>query len=530
MKAIRGNKILIVCQEGLSFPFYFLSSKWRQENKLAAFFYGPAECMYNKCVFNENTYYRFKHLEGVTVYDSKNIATDFSDLFNDTEILDCDYLEYIENNYTHFSSLNEQIMSSQLFSRHYHWRNYYSYVTQVQQINWLILNYKNIIKIIDEFKPDYIFDDAQAELARSVLIEVCWRRKIPYICNEYTRYKSYQIPSFTLAKREEKYFVDAYKKNLNSTKLKKYCDYVESFRNQNEIMTEENLRFFSHESSIVSSLKRLFGHLMYYYNEDIHAGNLKIKKKNPLLFPSSVELMRFFCRIEYWKNALLKQNKYFLMPDNSDEYVYMPLHLIPESTTFTKAPQYVNELSIIEAVSKSLPAHWKLYVKEHHAMLGERPISFYKAVNRIPNVMMVQLNYHKDPKQWIQRSKGVVTISGTSAFEAVMLNKPAIIFSSVSFDVIKGVFRVRSFEDLKGVFLEFCKPFDNLMECAVYIKTVEEFGVDFDLTYLYEQGEKIFRRKAFIDNEYRNQLSRMEKFYLKGIEISKTAELWEERL
>lgn len=64
----------------------------------------------------------------------------------------------------------------------------------------------------------------------------------------------------------------------------------------------------------------------------------------------------------------------------------MPLHLIPESSTFTLAPIYINELSIIEAVSKSLPTGWWLYVKEHQAMLGERGEFFYKAVNKLPNV------------------------------------------------------------------------------------------------------------------------------------------------
>ena len=45
----------------------------------------------------------------------------------------------------------------------------------------------------------------------------------------------------------------------------------------------------------------------------------------------------------------------FQVPRNDERYVYMPLHLIPESTTSILTPFYVNELSVIEAVSKSLP-------------------------------------------------------------------------------------------------------------------------------------------------------------------------------
>lgn len=41
---------------------------------------------------------------------------------------------------------------------------------------------------------------------------------------------------------------------------------------------------------------------------------------------------------------------------------------------------------------------------------------------------MVQLNYYNDPKPWITKSQGVVTISGTSAYEAALLGKHSIVF------------------------------------------------------------------------------------------------------
>ncbi len=90
----------------------------------------------------------------------------------------------------------------------------------------------------------------------------------------------------------------------------------------------------------------------------------------------------------------------------------MPLHLIPEATTFVKVPFYINELFLIEQIAKALPAGWYLYVREHQSMAGERSLDFYKRVNRIFNVKLVQLNYYKDPKPWIAKSLGIVTISG----------------------------------------------------------------------------------------------------------------------
>ena len=76
-------------------------------------------------------------------------------------------------------------------------------------------------------------------------------------------------------------------------------------------------------------------------------------------------------------------NKYFSNPISGEKYVYMPLHLIPESSTSVLSPFYLNELASIEQVSKSLPLGWYLYVKEHQSMLGERSINFYKKANKI---------------------------------------------------------------------------------------------------------------------------------------------------
>ncbi len=109
--------------------------------------------------------------------------------------------------------------------------------------------------------------------------------------------------------------------------------------------------------------------------------------------------LRYVCK----RNYLLRNNRYFHKPVEGDSYIYMPLHLIPEATTFVKVPFYINELFLIEQIAKALPAGWYLYVREHQSMAGERSLDFYKRVNRIFNVKLVQLNYYKDPRPWIAK-------------------------------------------------------------------------------------------------------------------------------
>ena len=516
----QNKRIMFVCQEGYSYPFYFLSEKWKKNNKLAAFFYNPAESKYNECYYNRNTYYAIKKLDYVKLYDLNDMADEYTKLIDKNMIADEKYLQKIEKEYTHFFGVNEQIIASQKSSMPYHWRRHYKNSSYVQQINWLILCYKGIEKMISDFQPEIILDNEQAEMGRTILREISYRQGIPYICLEHARFDSYQIPNFTLGIKLDQYFVDFYNKclTLTDTDLAKEIDIVKQWRKQNKIMTVENKRFFKKES-FFNMAKETFGYFCYYFNEDFVAKNRKLKKSNPYLYPGSGAVISYFIAKKYWNKRLSKPNRFFSVPFPGIDYVYMPLHLIPESTTFTKAPLYVNELSIIEAVSKTLPAGWWLYVKEHHAMAGERGREFYERVNQLPNAKMVQYDYYTDPKPWILNSKGVITISGTSAYEAAMLNKPSIVFGDVPFQVIEGVNRLHSFEELRDAFRKFELVYDNIHSCAAYIKAVVETGDNVDMEYIFQQGERIMYGMDMLDEEYEKQLLRFENVFQKGYKI-----------
>ena len=78
------------------------------------------------------------------------------------------------------------------------------------------------------------------------------------------------------------------------------------------------------------------------------------------------------------------------------------------------------------------------------------------------NVRVVQLNYYKDPKPWITKARGVVTITGTAAYEAALMGKKSIVFGDVPFSLIDGVTRIRSFEDLPAAIRNFGETVRNI--------------------------------------------------------------------
>ncbi|NHI01397.1 hypothetical protein [Oceanimonas sp. MB9] len=106
-------------------------------------------------------------------------------------------------------------------------------------------------------------------------------------------------------------------------------------------------------------------------------------------------------------------------------YVFYPLHVDPEASTMVMSPMHTDQISVIEAISKSLPGNKVLVVKEHLPMVGKRNQEFYQAIKNMPRVKLVSplLSAH----ELIKSSAGVVVITGTAAFEANIMGKKAIV-------------------------------------------------------------------------------------------------------
>ncbi len=547
----KNKRILFICRETYCKPLWFLAESLKEDNEVAAFFIMSSECSFNKCYYNEHTYYQFKKLEGLRLYDVKDICDEFisrmeawrrktgvkrglkkpvggaAPMTSKEGPMDMDYLEMIEREYCHFKNLNLQLMSSQENTRHYHYRIYWSLTSYEENCLWLELNYKKIIGIFDEFKPDIILDMDNAELQRTVLAEVAYKRDVPCMTIEYSKYGYYKYPSFQNAYGIDPYIRRMYEENLKKGdgELGDALDYIEGYRKENSIMNREFAGSVTNKyerDSLIWIARVMHGKWNYFWDQDITAGNLARKKKSRMLYAPSLPYLRHYLETELNKRMLYGKNRYFEDPIEGEDYVYMPLHLIPESSVFVKASYYVDEANLVEQVSKSLPIGWKLYVKEHQAMLGERALSFYEKIAQLHNVRVVQVNYYKDPKPWILGAKGIVTITGTAAYEAALLGKRSIVFGEVPFSMIEGITRITDFSLLPGVLRRFGEPVgdEELREmthsAAAYIRTVKDAGEPVKIFELMEEAEQIFAGRRERSEVFEKELSVLADFYEKG--------------
>lgn len=136
--------------------------------------------------------------------------------------------------------------------------------------------------------------------------------------------------------------------------------------------------------------------------------------------------------------------------DPEADFYYYPIHLEPEAVVlYWGDGLYKNQVKLIENAAAQLPPGCWLYVKDHPHAGAYRDLSDYLNIQAIPNVRLL------DPaipgKSIIQRSRGVITINGTSGFEALLLNKQVYTFGNSFYNPCERVQQVRNIRDLQAL-------------------------------------------------------------------------------
>ena len=134
----------------------------------------------------------------------------------------------------------------------------------------------------------------------------------------------------------------------------------------------------------------------------------------------------FVAKIIFYREVFRLRNIGLHYLPEKENYIYFPLQVQPEYATNIQATMWMNNLNIIENLSKSIPHDWYIYVKEHPGMMMDRirPKNYHSNIIKYPNVRL--LNVSLDSNKIILNSKAVMSTSGTTAFDAILLSKPVI--------------------------------------------------------------------------------------------------------
>ncbi|MBN2382469.1 hypothetical protein JXQ70_06260 [bacterium] len=162
-------------------------------------------------------------------------------------------------------------------------------------------------------------------------------------------------------------------------------------------------------------------------------------------------------------------------------YVTCMLASQPEQSSSPPGGHFVSQLLIVEMLRNAIPEDWYLYVKEHIHQYGvrirlpnmTRSEKYYSTIKNMPRTDLVPLFY--DTFKLIDNSKAVATITGSSGFEAIIRNKPALIFGHAWYKYCEGVCYSGNINDLREQINRIKAGYTpDQSKVALFIQTIQE--------------------------------------------------------
>lgn len=358
--------------------------------------------------------------------------------------------------------------------------------THEEMLKILQIYFRNIINFFKKERPDFIVGVNVSCIGNTTIYYVAQKMGIKYytvetgkIDNRVTFSENYKTLSGV-----EKIINNIKKNNYKSPFRKEAESHLEKFRKNpappSFAAEEKDKKFLERLSTIPFRFFRVLKFTLkstYKYFKNPHKSDYVLEN------PAYALMNKFKRKARRFRNLKPLYDE----PNWNEDFAYFPLHFEPEITTLLYSPFYTNQITLLTQIAKSLPVHFKLYVKEHPSMLEYRPIEYYKELKKIPNLKLL------DPKtnslDLIEKSKIVTTIAGTAGFEAALLKKPIISFGDIFYNNLSFVKRCREIEDMPNIIKQQLENFqyDN-EEVINFLSAIFEDTLPFDFTDLWSKG------------------------------------------
>lgn len=316
------------------------------------------------------------------------------------------------------------------------------------QIAILINTFRCVERFFENEKPDIYFCTPIAYLFNLVTHAVCKRLGIPHISIYTTRG---EVPRFTYTtgvsfKWDQ--VCDIYHKlmggvsyGIDKKKIEAAEEKLKCFRSSPHrpyYMKTARINYKFH----VIFLKEFITRLKYYYAEGWGRDRSDYMTQTPFWYAvrDSKRLLRaaIFSRFK---------NKIFDPAKQSVPYYLFPLNVQPESATLIYSEWYVDLLSTIQNISRCLPLGTYLYVKEHTSAFGRRELKFYQMLKKLHNVRI--LGPWNNTDLLIVNSIGVIVLSSTMGWEALMHGKPTYVLGKLFCNYISPVINIDGYDNLR---------------------------------------------------------------------------------
>lgn len=349
---------------------------------------------------------------------------------------------------------------------------------------------KAILKFFDEEKPDFIFFSAITNLSNLLLYEIARKKGIKTIIMYEARLGiqfafSERYDTFSALEKaaagmspDSNFYTQAHNYLLEfQDKPKYYVSQSEAGGLYTGDITSARHHFSFLKPGKIGQSVGWFLKAHYDYLKDVNKDRNDYTTVKPWW--------------EAWDKLLRKArilrgfNDLYDTVNYKEDFAYFALHAEPESWPVLAAPFYRDQKWLVAQVARSLPVHYKLYVKDHPRMLGLRPRAFYEELKKIPNVKLI--NPSVSSMTLAEKCKIVITVIGTAGWEAVLLKKPVIIFGNTPYSSLSAAKVCRAIVDLPYLIREHLENFKYSQEETIkLIAALYSESASADLTQMWE--------------------------------------------
>jgi len=358
------------------------------------------------------------------------------------------------------------------------------------------------INILNEYKPKLVLTQHIGEnISNLLLYKIAKNLNFKTLMPVPVHMHNKIVISNNLVGRE---ISDEYKKLIKefSNTLK---DYDEKFIKEQSFFETINLQF-----SYSNANRNLFQKFNHYINrlfnepEPIYK-NLGKTKWNIIKFK-----IRNYFEIKKREKFLSKNSEKNI---KNEKFLYFPLQSEPEAKSLTTTPFYVNQITLIENIAKSIPINFTLYVKEHpiQKMKFWRSVEDYKKICNIPNVKLIHPDI--DSQILISKSQGLISVLGSTGFETLFYKKPVILFGEDYYDEVSMVTKIHSFLELNEKIKYALNNYKfNNKEMNVLIQSFENQTLSVPYFSILKDGIVISSIQR-IENDFNLTIKNFEKYF-----------------
>lgn len=222
--------------------------------------------------------------------------------------------------------------------------------------------------------------------------------------------------------------------DMNSISDSNVDIFLKQFRNRELSVAPhfdfDSPNFFNNEFKVPSRFHSFKRYIRFLRSKRLGVNEVRIAVMN-LLFP---KLRNLIWRVRgKISDSLYDINSLCELPP---KFIYYPLQYTPESSINVPAPYFIDQMRVIDLLRFSLPPGYVLLVKEHPSCKAVRPLSFIRSVRKKSGVRVI--NSKTDSRDIIARAAVTVSVTGTSALEAFLANRPSITLGEVFFSKSLG--------------------------------------------------------------------------------------------